>query len=767
MQNQTKQEEQARVDFVRAKLTQRLTIVKQQLARAHRETTRIERAYGDATRVNITEIDDRMETNAAVQQQKTMVARAVENEQILEKEQRRLRLLQDTPYFGRIDIIQDGEPDTLYIGLGTFIDQDDDFLVYDWRAPISSIYYNGTLGQVTYTTPFGPETVELVNKRQFTIEHGRITNMFDTDETVGDEILQSVLGAQSDVYMKNIVATIQQEQNDIIRDTKHDLLVVQGVAGSGKTSAVLQRVAYLLYHSQKDLDADQMVMFSPNQLFANYISEVLPSLGEKNMRQATLAEFLAKRFSGLHVETLFERYERDHESLPEAAKAIRRYKERASYLDELKAYANTPGRIPYFIDITLNGEVFFSAKTITKIFASQPAQATAANKFLDTKNALIKRLKTRIKLAIYDDWVQERLGSLSSGEARDILGDKRFENGEDEQRYIATQLVKDAFSPVYDAIYNDYFLDPYQDYARFLAQCQPPVAGNVWAEMSRAYQTDLEAHILRLADAAPVLYLRDLIAGSGQNHAIQYVFIDEMQDYSMAQLRYLHFAFPKAKLTLLGDARQDVFTTDYQPSDFIHEISAVFATSSVRLINLNRSYRSTLPITNFAKALLPVNDHIQAFTRGGTKPQLVTVPENAYRTGLIRTLNQLLETNTTVAVLTRDAAQAAQLFTTLQLDVPVQLLTASDHQLHAGCVILPVYLAKGLEFDAVVGFDISAGTYDQASDADVLYTLASRALHTLILIALDRPSPLVAALPKDLYETIDAADHAAASNPAH
>ena len=131
--------------------------------------------------------------------------------------------------------------------------------------------------------------------------------MFDTNETVGDEILQSVLGDQSDEYMKNIVATIQREQNDIIRDTTSDLLVVQGVAGSGKTSAVLQRIAYLLYHSRSDLDADQMVLFSPNRLFANYISQVLPSLGEKNMRQATLFEFLANRFTGLHVETLFER----------------------------------------------------------------------------------------------------------------------------------------------------------------------------------------------------------------------------------------------------------------------------------------------------------------------------------------------------------------------------------------------------------------------------------------------------------------------------
>ena len=757
MQNMTQAEEQTRVDWVRSRIKARLVAIADQIAKAHAETTRIEQAYGEATRVNVTEIHDRMETNAAVQQQKTMVARAVENEMILASEQKRLRLLQDNPYFGRIDIIQDGQPDTLYIGLGTFIDSDDEFLVYDWRAPIAAIYYNGTLGPVTYAAPFGPETVQLVNKRQFTIQNGHITNMFDTDETVGDEILQAVLGAQSDIYMKNIVATIQQEQNDIIRDTSHDLLVVQGVAGSGKTSAVLQRVAYLLYHSQSGLDADQMVLFSPNQLFANYISAVLPSLGEKNMRQATLGEFLAKRFSGLHVETLFERYERDLNGLPAAAKTMRRYKEDAAYLTALKTYANTPGQIPYFVDIVLNGEVFFAASTIAKIYASQPAQATAANKFLDTKNTLIRRLKTRIKMAVYEDWVQDALGSLSDEQIRDFLQDRRFDTGEDEQRYIATQLVKQAFAPVYDAIYNDYFLDPYEDYARFLSQCQAPVNAAVWQEMITAYRQDLEQHVLRLSDAAPILYLRDLIAGTGRNHNIQYVFIDEMQDYSMAQLRYLHFAFPKAKLTLLGDARQDVFSSDYAPSDFSHEIKTVFPRSSMRLIALNRSYRSTLPITNFAKAFLPASDHIQAFNRDGQKPQVLTLPRTDFRNGLIKQVTQLLATNTTVAILTRDMQTAEQLFTTLQLDVPITLLSPNDHQMQTGCVILPVYLAKGLEFDAVIGFDVSQATYKHPGDRDTLYTLASRALHTLVLISLDAPSPLLTSLDPSLYTNQPAA----------
>jgi len=751
MQADTKQAEQARITDVVAKVNARLDEIDDQIDQAHKETGRIEQTYGESTRVNVFEVDDRMETNAAVQQQKQMVASAVENETILKHEATQLELLRHQPYFGRIDIDEQGDQDTLYIGTATFMN-DGDFLVYDWRAPIASIYYNGTLGPVTYESPMGPQKATLLKKRQFQIEDGQLKSMFDTNETVGDEILQSVLGDQSDTYMQNIVATIQQEQNDIIRDTTSDLLVVQGVAGSGKTSAVLQRVAYLLYHSRSDLDADQMVLFSPNSLFANYISEVLPSLGEKNMRQATLPEFMTKRFSGLHVETLFERYESDQKNLPESTKMMRRFKEDAHFLDLIDGYLKTPDQTPFFIDIDLNGEVFFSAATITKIYQAQPKLMQAADKFLATKNTLIKRLNARISLETHQDWVQEATTLLSNDEIREIVGDKHFDTGDDEQEFIAKAIVAKAFAPVYDALYNDYFLDSYQEYARFLTTVTVPgIDSDVWATMIESVSQNIEHHSLRLEDAAPILYLRDRLSGSGQNSLIHYVFVDEMQDYSMVQLRYLHHAFPKAKLTLLGDAKQDVFTADYQPSDFIHEISAVFESKTVRLIELNKSYRSTAPITNFGKALLANNDHIQAFNRDGEKPVVLTLPQDDYLGELANLVETQLTDNQTVAILTKDQASAAQLYAMLHLDAKTTLLSANDHSLKTGCLILPVYLAKGLEFDAVIGFDISAATYGHEGDRDVLYTLCSRALHQLTLIGLDELSPFITALDADLY----------------
>ena len=244
-----KKKEQQRVDYVIGRIKEKIETTENELEKARKETSSVEKNYVQNAKINTFEVDDRMETNAEVQQQKQLVAKNVENERILKQELSKLTLLKDSPYFGRIDILDQGEeePESLYIGTASFAENNRNFLVYDWRAPISSIFYNGTLGNVQYETPMGIQTTELVKKRQFTIVDGKIRHMFDTNETIGDEMLQAVLGEHSDEYMKNIVATIQKEQNDIIRDTKHDLLLVQGVAGSGKTSVALHRIAYLLY----------------------------------------------------------------------------------------------------------------------------------------------------------------------------------------------------------------------------------------------------------------------------------------------------------------------------------------------------------------------------------------------------------------------------------------------------------------------------------------------------------------------------------------
>lgn len=747
--------EQDRVDTVTQEIKKQLRATTHKLEETHSETHRIELNYGDNTKVNITETDDKMETNAAVQQQKDLVASSVESEKILESQVAVLKDLADSPYFGRIDIDEDGDLDTLYIGTATLQDDDENFLIYDWRAPISSIYYNGTLGPVTYDTPMGTQQVNLEKKRQFLIADGQIENMFDTNETVGDSILQTVLGQQNDEHMRNIVATIQKEQNDIIRNTMADLLVVQGVAGSGKTSAILQRIAYLLYHSRSQLNADQIILFSPNRLFSNYISEVLPSLGEKNMRQVTLAEFLTQRFSGLTVESLFERFEKDQHNFPEIAQRLRLYKESATFMDRVQSYVKqTDDHILAFSSIYFEGKPFFTAETIQTIYTSLPKLMLPRDKFLNTKNTLIKRLKKRIAKDALSDDIQEAVSLLNEYEYQNLTQQKQFASGDEELNYVARALVRKRYEVIYDAIYNDYFIDIYEEYCHFLRQCQPEdVPDGVWATMIEQVKNDIEAHRIHLEDAVPLLYLRDLLTGSGQNHSMQYLFIDEMQDYSAAQLIYVKHAFPMAKLTLLGDSAQDIFTAEYHPSDFIHEIETIFPHNRIALFTLLKSYRSTQPITDFAKDLLPNSANIEAFSRQGVKPVYDLCPdEMTAQTQVTRLTAQLLQYNETVAVLTKTADTAARLYASLRADHPVTLMSDQDRAIPKGILILPIYLAKGLEFDAVIGYDVSHDTYQATGDRDILYTLASRAMHDLRLIGIEAPSPLLAKINPDLFD---------------
>ncbi|VDG31604.1 DNA helicase (putative) [Lactobacillus plantarum JDM1] [Lactiplantibacillus mudanjiangensis] len=757
--NDAQQQEQQRVDAVIEQIKARAEQTDHLVAKAHYETDVIQKNYGDNNSVNTFEVDDRIETNAELQQQKQMVERAVESEAILKRQVGVLKDLRNSPYFGRIDIQDDPDDDAeqLYIGTASFVDDQQNFLVYDWRAPISSVYYNGTLGQVDYDTPAGKQTTELLKKRQFQIEHGEIKNMFDTNETVGDEILQSVLGEQNDAYMQNIVATIQKEQNDIIRDTYSDLLVVQGVAGSGKTSAILQRIAFLLYHSRASLEADQMVLFSPNRLFSHYISEVLPSLGERNMRQVTLAEFLSARFQGLSVQSLFERYEVDQQA-DATDRAVRDFQEGASFMTQVSDYCHQlPANELRFTNIVFNGETFFSRAEITAIATALPAAMQPADRFLSIKNTLIKRLKRRIDQEAEADWVHEQIDQMSDETYHDLLGDKRrgdFQSMDDEVFYIGKQIVTKRLRQVYDAIYNGYFLDTYEQYNDFLSQTTYPatITAETWQTRLQQFQAGIEYHRIALIDCAPLLLLRDILTGSGENRRMQYIFVDEMQDYSLAQLLYIKHAFPLAKFTLLGDSEQALFKGIEAPKQLLERLRDAFQVRRVNLITLNKSYRSTMQITNFAKALLPDGDQIQAFTREGALPKvMIRYGEDQALQGLLSEVTHQLTTTHTVAVLTRNLAESKQVYQYLKHHTVATLMADSDRTMPQGVIVLPIYLAKGLEFDSVIAYNISAENYPDQDSVGLLYTIASRAMHHLTLLSIGDVSPLIAHLDPTLF----------------
>lgn len=743
--------EQTRVDHVIQKIEAQANHTQKLVDQAHSETRSVESNYSQNAKINTFEVDDRIETNAEVQQQKGLVARAVENESILKRQVATYKQLQDSPYFGRIDIQDPGETDVepLYIGTASFADEHENFLIYDWRAPISSIYYNGTLGNVSYQTPAGKMNTDLVKKRQFSIQSGKITNMFDTNETVGDEILQEVLGQQNDTYMANIVATIQKEQNDIIRDTTSDLLVVQGVAGSGKTSAILQRIAFLLYHSRTSLNADEIVLFSPNRLYSRYISDVLPSLGERNMRQITLADFLSQRFQGLNVETVFDRYEHNS-NMTGADVELAEFIEGPDFMRLVANYVNnlSPDKIQ-FTNVVFEEKPFFKATDIRKIYTDLPDTMRPADRFLKTKNTLIKQLKKRLDEEANADWIHETIDHLSNEEYNDLIGKKRlraFESYDDEIHYLGRKLAAKHFQVVYDALFNNYFIDVYSQYVSFLNQVEFPKTVSSAAKQKNQFdfQQAIEYHRLRLMDAAPLLLMRDLFTGSGRNRQIQHIFIDEMQDYSLAQMMYFKHAFPNAKFTLLGDSEQALFKNVEAPQILLTHLKEAFNVKKANLITLNRSYRSTYPITSFAKKLLPDGDQIQAFNREGSLPSVVirdTVADG--NQALIAICKKELQTYGTVAILTRNMTESQHVFENIHRATNANLLSDADLALPKGVLIMPIYLAKGLEFDSVIAYNISQNNYPDQSSTGILYTMASRAMHSLTLLSIGAASPLI------------------------
>ncbi|KRL37673.1 RNA polymerase recycling motor HelD [Liquorilactobacillus uvarum] len=742
-------QEQRRVDNVVAKIKKSFKKKEQEYLKAHQETSSVEKNYVQNAKINTFEIDDRIETNAEVQQQKQLVAKNVETETILKGQLTTLNDLEKSPYFGRVDILDEDEqtPETLYIGISSFVDEKQNFLIYDWRAPISSIFYNGTLGKVSYDAPSGKQETDLLKKRQFLIQNAQIKNMFDTNETVGDNILQEILGSASDEYMKNIVATIQQEQNIIIRDTQSDLLLVQGVAGSGKTSAILQRIAFLLYHSRSELNADQFVLFSPNLLFSHYISEVLPSLGERNMRQVTLAEFFSQRFEGLNVETLFDSYEKRLFPSKEEHK-YKQEKETASFMEKIKNYIHDLKTDDFqFTDIMLDDQVIFDKELIRATYASLPDAMSPSQRFFETKNLLIKKLKLLIAKETRKKWVLERIDSLNDEEYFTLISDyKRSRFGEvaEEENYLALKIVKDRFRTVYDAIYNNYFLDVYRQYSAFLMK---NLRGS---EIS--FNAELEIHRLSLADCAPLLYLRDLLTGGGQNQKIHHLFIDEIQDYSLAQLKYLKFAFPQAKLTLLGDSEQALFSDIQEPAEFLSNLKKTLNVKKARIIQLNKSYRSTSSITNFIKAMLPDGNKIQAFTRPGKVPKVLLANDYSDAIKKINTqIAQLLNSNSTIAIITNSMEECKQIYRKIHSIRPVTLIDNTARAVPQGVLILPIYLAKGLEFDAVIAYDISAHNYQNEHSLGTLYTICSRAMHELVLLSIGDVSPLIQKVPTKLF----------------
>ncbi len=746
-------------------------ILKMVRAKKAELSSSIKSAEGEAKDINSHFFDDvkldydgystSMETALSIHQQQQLLDERENAWQHAARQLSTIQKLEKKPYFARVDFKENGQKtETIYIGLGSFADKNNHFLIYDWRAPISSIYYDGKLGDVSYHSPEGEITVEMTKKRQFMIDDGQIVNMFDTNESIGDQMLLEVLGEKSSTQMKSIVTTIQREQNKIIRNTDADLLFVQGAAGSGKTSAILQRIAFLLYRYRGNLTSSNVIMFSPNQLFNDYIKNVLPEMGEQNMVQMTYWQFVARRLPGMSVENLFDQFED-----AAADSAISRFKDSTNFFDLLTRYAkhlNRRGMVFKNIYFRDKKRPFFTKEKIGEIYYSFNSNYNLNNRIDATREDLIKMLNRKISSESKKAWVSDAIQSLSQEQLNQLYDrpDQEFESEEKEEKFLSRKIVVKALDKVFQQIRRNNFINMRAQYLSFLRAVPKmtdlakwEITENDWRDHVNQVKESFKKHYMHMNDVSAYLYLYDLITGRHVDYEMRYAFIDEIQDYTPFQLCYLKYNFPRAKFTMLGDLNQAIFTKDESKS-LLKQISGLFDPEKTDVVQLTKSYRSTKQLTDFTKQILRQGEKIESFNRQGPKPVLWGRENDQQAIAL---LQKILADNDqeqlTTAVITKDLEQAKFVADKLkQAGVKATLIATANQRLVEGTLIIPSYLAKGLEFDAVIMWGASRENYHRTDETQLVYTITSRAMYKLDVVYVGQRSPLLDVDPQTFIE---------------
>lgn len=778
--------EQERVTWIIGLLEAEIQRLTPEVGELHGQVVDIRKNFWEDVTLNLTNPDDAMESVAAMRQQAEVLTEREISHGYRVSQLNGMKRLLNAPYFGRIDFQETGlaASEPFYIGLSSFHDAaSGEFYIYDWRTPVASLYYDYPPGPAHYATPSGTIEGELALKRQFIIQAGQIEAMFNTGVTIGDELLQRALGRHSDSQMKSIVATIQKDQNRIIRNVTSRMLIVQGAAGSGKTSAALQRVAYLLYRFRGSLTADQIVLFSPNPLFNSYVASVLPELGETNMQQTTFHEFLEHSLgASLPLESPFAQmeYVLTAAGTPGYTDRIEgiRYKASEGFLHVMQSYKNRleqEGMI--FSDLLFRDRVLFAAEELKQQFYSYDSSIRLANRMDLLKDWLLKQL-SRLEVAERQaPWVEEELNYLDKEQYQQAYEKVRKQQREDnidreesylEEGILRQMVVKEHFKLLRQYVRDLKFADIPALYSQLfhdqaLMQQLVESCGHKAAAVPSNWSAICELTLAKLAkgelygeDATPFLYLRELVGGFQTNTQIRHVLLDEGQDYSAFQFAFLKRLFPHAKMTVLGDFNQAIFTHSTSLTGET-PIAELYGEEATERIELTQSYRSTWEIVMFTRALLAGDNNILPFSRHGNKPTLIQVRNRDEQLEqLIHALQELHSQGyETIGVIGKTAAESREAFEHLAeiagLD-GIRLIAEDTPSFEKGISVIPSYLAKGVEFDAVIVLDASADRYAYESERKLFYTACTRAMHSLMLFYIGEATPFLERVDPALYE---------------
>ncbi|MDX8140486.1 MULTISPECIES: HelD family protein [Lentzea] len=594
----------------------------------------------------------------------------------------RIERLLESPYFGRVDFrrVEDATTRAYYIGVHNLSAPDtQDVVVHDWRAPVSSLYYDFESGDASFAAPKGIVHGEITGKRQYKIQGGRLEYMFESALNIGDDVLQRELGRSADDKMKNIVATIQREQNAVIRNETANVLILQGVAGSGKTSIALHRVAFLLYRFKDTLSSDNVMILSPNRVFGDYIANVLPELGEEQVKEIhfdKIAErFLAKVTA---YETFSEQVVKLLDHADEASAERMRYKATPEFVARLDAWITSRTDEEFeAADIELKG-TRLTAEWVADMFHESPGLPVFTR--LDrVANSAVHLLKHK---------VVDKGGKWAAADTANI------------RKQVGSMFpYKDAYA-VYKAFYDD-------------------------ADRKGLFKP-LGRKRIEYADVFPLIYTMIRTARQDTYGHIRHLLIDEMQDYMPVQYAVVRELF-SCKMTILGDANQSVnpFSSSSLPT-----IRSMFPEADC--LELCKSYRSTTEITEFAQKISR-NDKLVPIERHGPPPQVIACADQAAQ--ILKLINEHESSDhRSLGIICKTVDQAEKLYGALSEDgVELTFIDYDSTAFAGGIIITSAHIAKGLEFDEVIVPGVDDTNYATEMDKCMLYIACTRAMHHLHL----------------------------------